>query len=163
MTHRNKHSAVPIRVRPSAVLGLAIAAALSSGSALADAQLGSALVERLQTALPGDELSVVVTWDQEGPVAASELQALTALGIERGVSFRSLPIARSAVLAGRTISDVVTNAASLAVMLVVGIWLPAVGLAAAAGLVLYFGGMGSRTPGAVVLQNTVAHLPVVGR
>ncbi len=26
-----------------------------------------------------------------------------------------------------------------------------------------FGGMGSRTPGAVVLQNTVAHLPVVGR
>jgi len=35
--------------------------------------------------------------------------------------FRSLPIARSAVLAGRTISDVVTNAVSLAVMLVVGI------------------------------------------
>ena len=34
--------------------------------------------------------------------------------------FRSLPIARSAVLAGRTISDVVTNAASLAVMLAVG-------------------------------------------
>jgi hypothetical protein len=26
-----------------------------------------------------------------------------------------------------------------------------------------FVGMGSRTPGAVVLENTVAHLPVVGR
>ena len=34
--------------------------------------------------------------------------------------FRSLPIARSAVLAGRTISDVVTNAAALVVMLTVG-------------------------------------------
>jgi ABC-2 type transport system permease protein len=34
--------------------------------------------------------------------------------------FRSLPIARSAVLAGRTISDIVTNTAALAVMLVVG-------------------------------------------
>ena len=35
--------------------------------------------------------------------------------------FRSLPIARSAVLAGRTLADVVTNAASLAVMLIVGL------------------------------------------
>jgi ABC-2 type transport system permease protein/oleandomycin transport system permease protein len=34
--------------------------------------------------------------------------------------FRSLPIARSAVLAGRTLSDVVTNAVSLLVMLIVG-------------------------------------------
>ena len=36
-------------------------------------------------------------------------------------SFRSLPIARSAVLAGRTVSDVVTNTVSLAVMLAVGL------------------------------------------
>ncbi len=35
--------------------------------------------------------------------------------------FRSLPIARSAVLAGRTLSDVVTNAVSLIVMLIVGV------------------------------------------
>ena len=35
--------------------------------------------------------------------------------------FRSLPIARSAVLAGRTVSDVVTNTVSLAVMLAVGL------------------------------------------
>jgi len=34
--------------------------------------------------------------------------------------FRSLPIARYAVLAGRTISDIVTNMAALAVMLIVG-------------------------------------------
>jgi ABC transporter DrrB family efflux protein len=35
--------------------------------------------------------------------------------------FRSLPIARSAVLGGRTISDVVTNTAALGVMLTVGL------------------------------------------
>ncbi len=35
--------------------------------------------------------------------------------------FRSLPIARSAVLGGRTISDVVTNTAALIVMLAVGL------------------------------------------
>jgi ABC-2 type transport system permease protein/oleandomycin transport system permease protein len=35
--------------------------------------------------------------------------------------FRSLPIARSTVLAGRTISDVVTNTAALAVMITVGL------------------------------------------
>lgn len=35
--------------------------------------------------------------------------------------FRSLPIARSAVLGGRTISDVVTNTAALVVMLTVGL------------------------------------------
>ena len=35
--------------------------------------------------------------------------------------FRSLPIARSAVLAGRTVSDIVTNMASLVVMLAVGL------------------------------------------
>jgi ABC transporter DrrB family efflux protein len=35
--------------------------------------------------------------------------------------FRSLPMARSAVLAGRTLADVVTNALQLALMLVVGL------------------------------------------
>jgi ABC-2 type transport system permease protein/oleandomycin transport system permease protein len=35
--------------------------------------------------------------------------------------FRSLPIARSAVLGGRTLADIVTNAAALAVMLIVGL------------------------------------------
>jgi ABC transporter DrrB family efflux protein len=35
--------------------------------------------------------------------------------------FRSLPMARSAVLAGRTLADVATNAVSIAVMVVVGL------------------------------------------
>ena len=50
--------------------------------------------------------------------------------------------------------------------------LPAVAIDVPAGQSLYvlasplsdtFAGMGSRTPGAVVLENTVVHLPVVGR
>jgi hypothetical protein len=50
--------------------------------------------------------------------------------------------------------------------------LPAVAIDVPAGQSLYvlaspvsdtFAGMGSRTPGAILLENTVAHLPVVGR
>jgi ABC-2 type transport system permease protein/oleandomycin transport system permease protein len=52
---------------------------------------------------------------------------VTALGLAEDLKkglidrFRSLPIARSAVLAGRTLADVVTNTISLAIMLVVGL------------------------------------------
>ena len=51
---------------------------------------------------------------------------VTALGLAEDLKkglidrFRSLPIARSAVLAGRTLADVATNVISLVVMLVVG-------------------------------------------
>ena len=52
---------------------------------------------------------------------------VTALGLAEDLKkglidrFRSLPIARSAVLAGRTLADVATNIISLVVMLVVGV------------------------------------------
>jgi ABC transporter DrrB family efflux protein len=52
---------------------------------------------------------------------------VTALGLAEDLKkglidrFRSLPMSRSAVLAGRTIADVVTNLISLVVMLVVGL------------------------------------------
>ncbi len=51
---------------------------------------------------------------------------VTAIGLAEDMNkglidrFRSLPIARSAVLAGRTVSDIFTNVAALAVMLIVG-------------------------------------------
>jgi ABC-2 type transport system permease protein/oleandomycin transport system permease protein len=53
--------------------------------------------------------------------------ALTAVGLTEDLKkglidrFRSLPMARSAVLAGRTSSDVVVNCGSIAIMLVVGL------------------------------------------
>ena len=52
---------------------------------------------------------------------------VTALGLAEDLKkglidrFRSLPIARSAVLAGRTLADVATNVISLAIMLAVGL------------------------------------------
>jgi ABC-2 type transport system permease protein/oleandomycin transport system permease protein len=52
---------------------------------------------------------------------------VTALGLNEDLSkglidrFRSLPMARPAVLAGRTLSDVVTNALSIAVLLTTGL------------------------------------------
>ena len=58
---------------------------------------------------------------------------------------RSLPIARSTVLAGRTVSDLVTNSAALAVMLVVGVLVgfnfdaSVIEIVAGIGLLLLFG------------------------
>src|SRR5947209_16296471 len=52
---------------------------------------------------------------------------VTALGLNEDVNkglidrFRSLPMARPAVLAGRTLSDVVTNALSLTILLITGV------------------------------------------
>src|ERR1700759_3755303 len=53
--------------------------------------------------------------------------ALTAVGLvedlKKGLNdaFRSLPMAHSAVLAGRTFSDVIVNCGSIAIMIVVGL------------------------------------------
>src|SRR3954451_15424068 len=53
--------------------------------------------------------------------------SLTAVGLTEDLSkglidrFRSLPMARSAVLAGRTLADVIVNLFSIAIMIVVGL------------------------------------------
>jgi serine protease AprX len=83
-----RHRTVP----PLHRLALGLAATLASSAAFADAQLGHELTQRLATALPGEELEVVITFEREGAVDATELAALRALGIERGVAMRSLPI-----------------------------------------------------------------------
>jgi ABC transporter DrrB family efflux protein len=76
---------------------------------------------------------------------------VTALGISEDLKkglvdrFRSLPMSRSAVLAGRTLADVGTNTISLAVMIVVGLIAgfsfsaPASHIAAGIGLALLYG------------------------
>ncbi|GHA76028.1 S8 family peptidase [Cognatilysobacter bugurensis] len=72
----------------------AIAAGLlASGVALADAQLDPQLVERMNSSKALDELAVVVTYKQSTPVSAAQVQALKSLGIEKGVTMRTLPIA----------------------------------------------------------------------
>jgi len=70
---------------------------------------------------------------------------VTALGLAEDLKkglidrFRSLPIARSAVLAGRTLADVATNVISLIIMLVVGIL---VGFSFDNGVIEILGGVG---------------------
>ena len=76
---------------------------------------------------------------------------MTAIGLNEDLRkglidrFRSLPMARSAVLTGRTIADVVLNAFSLTVMIVVGFAVgfnfdsPAYEVVAGIGLLLLFG------------------------
>ncbi len=76
---------------------------------------------------------------------------VTALGLAEDLKkglvdrFRSLPMSRSAVLAGRTLADVVTNLISLAIMITVGLLAgfsfgaPASHVAAGIGLMLLFG------------------------
>ncbi|KAB8198579.1 S8 family serine peptidase [Lysobacter maris] len=72
----------------------AIAAGLlASGVALADAQLAPDLVARLAGALPLEELEIVVSYDQSGPVSSGQLEGLRSLGITRGRTMHHLPIA----------------------------------------------------------------------
>jgi serine protease AprX len=66
--------------------------ALGPGRAMADAHIGQQLASRLGVALPLQQLEIVVVYKQAGPVQATQVQALQALGIIRGLSFRQLPI-----------------------------------------------------------------------
>jgi serine protease AprX len=73
-------------------LSLGIVAGLCSTAALADAQIGRDLTQRLATALPTDELEVIVTYENSGPVQPAQLAALQALGVQKGVVMKALPM-----------------------------------------------------------------------
>jgi serine protease AprX len=73
-------------------LSLGIVAGLCSTAALADARLGLELTQRLATALPTDELEVIVTYENSGPVQPAQLAALQQLGIDKGVVMKALPM-----------------------------------------------------------------------
>ena len=68
-------------------------AILFSGIALGEAQISPDLAQKLSAATPGDQLTIVVTYDQSGPLTTDELATLKSLGITRGITMRSLPIA----------------------------------------------------------------------
>ncbi|QWP79091.1 S8 family serine peptidase [Lysobacter sp. K5869] len=69
-------------------LGLA-----ASGVSLGAARLDAALDRALATADAATPLEVVVSYNQPGPLRATQVQALKLLGIGQGVSMRALPIA----------------------------------------------------------------------
>ena len=74
-------------------LSLLAAGLLSSGLSLAAAQLDPLLAERLATALPDEQLEVVISYTQSGPPQAAQIAALQQLGIGSAISMQSLPIA----------------------------------------------------------------------
>jgi serine protease AprX len=92
-------SSLPTRTSsiPSRKTGLRISALaaglLCSGVALADAHLDPQLLSKLAAALPTDELQVVVSYKQSVPVSANQIAVLQSLGITKGVTMRTLPIA----------------------------------------------------------------------
>ncbi|HEY0501958.1 MAG TPA: S8 family serine peptidase [Lysobacter sp.] len=72
----------------------AIAAGLlASGVALADAQLDPQLLSKMAAAGAADELQIVISYEQSVPVTAGQVAALQALGIQKGITMRTLPIA----------------------------------------------------------------------
>src|SRR5688572_25128478 len=66
---------------------------LGSGLAVADARIDPVLVRKLAAAAPTQELQIVVTYSQSTPVSAAQVNGLKALGITKGVTMRTLPIA----------------------------------------------------------------------
>lgn len=71
----------------------AIAAGLlASGIALADADMDPQLVSHISAAAPTDELQVVISYKHSGPPSAADLADLQAMGIDKGITMRSLPI-----------------------------------------------------------------------
>ena len=81
---RNRHT-----IRISALA----AGLLLSGVALADAQLDPQLLSLMAAAGAADELQVVISYEQSVPVSAVQVAALKSLGIDKGVTMRTLPIA----------------------------------------------------------------------
>ena len=71
MKHRHRLS----RTRTFRLSALAVGL-LTSGISLADAQISADLANKLASALPGEELTVVVSFDHSGPLRATELATL---------------------------------------------------------------------------------------
>ncbi|HSX60158.1 MAG TPA: S8 family serine peptidase [Tahibacter sp.] len=81
-------------VRRRLAIAVAIAAALFSSASVAAALLDREIRDALAGALPGDKLSVVVSFaNASGPLTASQNNLLRAIGIRQALTFRSLPIA----------------------------------------------------------------------
>ena len=85
-------STSPVSRRSLRISAMAVGL-LASGLALADAHLDTQLLSRMGTAAATDELQVVISYKQSAPVTAGQLAALKTLGITKGVTMRTLPVA----------------------------------------------------------------------
>ncbi|MBL8263278.1 MAG: S8 family serine peptidase [Xanthomonadaceae bacterium] len=86
-------AASPVRTRRNLRISALAFGLLASGVALADARLDPELLSRMAASGAADQLEIVVSYRQSGPVTSGQLSILRTLGIDRGISMRSLPIA----------------------------------------------------------------------
>jgi len=86
---------MPLQVSSRCSLRMSALAAglLASGVALADAHLDPTLLSKMQAAAAADELQIVISYQQSVPVTPGQVAALKTLGIEKGVTMHTLPIA----------------------------------------------------------------------
>ncbi len=68
------------------------ASLLASGLAMADARIDPLLSKLMVKAKATDQLQVVVSFKQNGPITPAQVHAVKSLGITKGVTMRSLPI-----------------------------------------------------------------------
>lgn len=88
----SRKSSTPKRSRAFRVCAIA-AGLMASGVALADAHLDPQLLNKIAAAAPTDQLQVVISYKHSGPPSAADVADLKALGIDKGITMRSLPIA----------------------------------------------------------------------
>jgi serine protease AprX len=86
-------NAMDLRRRLVLKLSVLTVAFAASGLACADARIGDTLAGVLATAKPLDRIEVVVVYAQTDPVRTGQLDVLRGLGITRGITMRTLPIA----------------------------------------------------------------------
>jgi serine protease AprX len=86
---------MPLQVSNHRSLRMSALAAgiLASSAAMADAQLDPQLLSKLLAAAPTEELQIVISYEQSVPVTPGQVAALQSLGISKGVTMRTLPIA----------------------------------------------------------------------
>ena len=84
---------MPHRRRATLVVVSLLAVLMLAQQPAAAASISPDLAAKLADALPLQQLQVVVTFTQSGPPRADQIQALRALGIQRGIVLHRLPIA----------------------------------------------------------------------
>lgn len=84
---------MPVTISRIARLSALSVGMLASGLAVAEARIDPELTRLLASTPATEDLQIVISYEQSGPVTAAQIAALRELGIDRGVHMHTLPIA----------------------------------------------------------------------
>ena len=84
---------MPVTISRIARLSALSVGMLASGLAVAEARIDPELTRLLASTPATEDLQIVISYEQSGPVTAAQIAALRDLGIDRGVHMHTLPIA----------------------------------------------------------------------